>query len=398
MNKHRLSTPILFLVLILLLTSLACGLTPQIISSEGEATPISIQEAVATAMAVEMEETTAVEAMEREVVAVDQPTAVLHTLSLESNMIQLYQEVNPSVVQIVVLASPGAQLPLGSGSGFVYDEQGHIVTNNHVIEGAPYLEVVFADGIRKRATIVGTDVDSDLAVIKVESLPDGVKPVPLGDSSQLQVGQLAVAIGSPFGEAGSMTLGIVSGLGRSMPSQRIIEGTMSSYSLPQVIQTDAPINPGNSGGPLLNLQGEVIGVNSAIRTTTGFNSGVGFAIPVNAVHRIAPALIENGVYVYPFMGVTIGNLALDDIEQLGVQGALVVNVGPGSPAAQAGLISGQNSRAGDIILAIDDTTIRNPDDLISHLVFETEVGQTVQLTILRNGQTITVPLTLSERP
>jgi S1-C subfamily serine protease len=398
MNKYRLSAPFLFFVLVLLLTSLACGLTPRIISSEGEATPISIQEAVATAMAVELEEVTVAEAHEAEVVVLTQPSAAVPVNGLESNLIWLYEEVNPSVVQIVVRASADAQFLLGSGSGFVYDEQGHIVTNNHVVEGAPYLEVVFADGIRKRATIAGTDVDSDLAVIKVESLPDGVKPVPLGDSSQLQVGQLAVAIGSPFGEAGSMTLGIVSGLGRSMPSQRIIEGTMSSYSLPQVIQTDAPINPGNSGGPLLNLQGEVIGVNSAIRTTTGFNSGVGFAIPVNAVHRIAPALIENGVYVYPFMGVTIQDLSLDEIERLGVQGARVMNIGAGSPAAQAGLISSQNNRTGDIILAIDDTTIRSADDLISHLVFETEVGQTVQLTVLRDGRTMTIPLTLGERP
>ena len=406
MKKQRIPAPLFLLLSILLLGSLACGLTPNIrpIDSGPEEPQISIQDAVATAMAVEFQEEVVTEIVEiPEVVvddgAVNRPTAVGHSLNLESNLIWLYEEVNPSVVQIGVLMSPNSLSPLGSGSGFVYDDLGHIITNNHVIADAPYLEVIFHNGARQQATIVGVDVDSDLAVIKVDGLPDGVKPVPLGDSSQIQVGQLVVAIGSPFGESGSMSLGIISGLGRSMPSQRVLESG-GSYSLPQVIQTDAPINPGNSGGPLLNLQGEVIGINSAIRTTTGFNSGVGFAIPVNAVWRIAPALIENGVYVYPFMGVTIRPLTLSEVEQLGTLGASVTNIGAGSPAAQAGLIAGNpnTGRGGDIIVAIDDTPIRNADDLISHLVFETEVGQTVQLSVLRNGQTITVPLTLRERP
>jgi 2-alkenal reductase len=406
MKKYRIPTPLLFLLSILLLSSLACGLIPTrpVDSDAAQGAPqISIQDAVATAMAVEFQEEVVTEIVEIPLAddgVVNKPTAVTHSIDLESSLIRLYEEINPSVVEIVVLSTPDTprRFALGSGSGFVYDDLGHIVTNLHVIEGAPHLEIYFTDGTRMHATIVGTDIDSDLAVIKVDNLPDGIKPIPLGDSSQLQVGQFVVAIGSPFGEAGSMSLGIISGLGRSMPSQRIIESG-GSYSLPQVIQTDAPINPGNSGGPLLNLQGEVVGVNSAIRTTTGFNSGVGFAIPVNAVWRIIPALIENGVYVYPMMGVSIDDLRLEEIERLGVQGALITSIGVGSPAAQAGLIpNGPNNRNGDIILAIDDATIRTADDLISHLVFETEVGQTVQLSVLRNGQTITVPLTLGERP
>jgi 2-alkenal reductase len=402
MKKYRIPTPILFILFTLLLSSLACGLSPANRPADSEPPQISIQDAVATAMAAELE-VEPVEVNETGGIAVDQPTAVTHSLDLESTLIQLYEEINPSVVEIVVQASPNSSRrdALGSGSGFVYDNLGHIVTNHHVIEGAPHLEVYFTDGARRQATIIGTDIDSDLAVIKVDNLPDGVKPVPLGDSSQIQVGQLVVALGSPFGQAGSMSLGIISGLGRSMLSQRVEADSRSRYTLPQVIQTDAPINPGNSGGPLLNLQGEVIGVNSAIRTTTGFNSGVGFAIPVNAVRRIAPALIADGVYVYPYMGVSVDNdLSLSDIEQLGVQGAPVAGVAPGSPAARAGLIAGgQNNRGnGDVIVAIDDTVVRNFEDLIGYLVFETEVGQTVQLSVLRNGRTITVPLTLGERP
>jgi S1-C subfamily serine protease len=401
MNKQRIPAPLFLFLSILLLGSLACGLTPTLrpVDSGPDEPQISIQDAVATAMAVEFQEEVVTETMLPDGEGVNRPTAVNHSLDLENNLIWLYQEVNPSVVQIIVRAASDSPFPLGSGSGFVYDDLGHIVTNNHVIEEAPDLEVIFPDGNRRRAVIVGTDVDSDLAVIKVDSLPDGVKPVPLGDSAQIQVGQLVVAIGSPFGESGSMSLGIISGLGRSMPSQRVVDGG-SRYTLPQVIQTDAPINPGNSGGPLLNLQGEVIGVNSAIRTTTGFNSGVGFAIPVNAVGRIAPALIESGVYSYPYMGVSVdNNLPLDDVEELGVQGVPILSIAPGSPAAQAGLIAGgQSALRGDIIIAVDDVVVRNFDDLISYLVFETEVGQTVQLSVLRDGQTITVPLTLGERP
>ncbi|MFN2224017.1 MAG: S1C family serine protease, partial [Candidatus Promineifilaceae bacterium] len=213
---------------------------------------------------------------------------------LQRGLIDLYNHANPAVVYIIVP-------PIGSGSGFVYSEDGYIVTNNHVVENGRQYEVVFANGERREAQLVGNDVDSDLAVIKIDDLPDGVQPLPLGSSDDLAVGQFVVAIGNPFGEQGSMSLGIVSGLGRSLQSQRAL-GSGSSYSLPQVVQTDAPINPGNSGGPLLNLDGQVVGVNSAIATTSGSNSGVGFSIPVNAVKRIIPKLIEDGTYDFPYMG------------------------------------------------------------------------------------------------
>jgi len=205
-----------------------------------------------------------------------------------------------------------------SGSGFVYDEAGIIITNDHVADAGRSYEVIFANGERQRAELVGADADGDLAVLQVDRLPDGVDPLPLAEADDVQVGQFVVAIGSPFGEQGSMSLGIVSGLGRSLPSQR---GTTSgsTYSLPQVIQTDAPINPGNSGGPLLNLDGEVVGVNAAIASTTGANSGVGFAIPVAAVRQIVPGLIERGEYVYPYMGVSFDDqVSLDEQSIYGV--------------------------------------------------------------------------------
>jgi len=330
-------------------------------------------------------------------------TAPIST-DLEGTLIDLYRRLNPSVVHIFILDDQS--LVLGTGSGFVYDTAGYIITNNHVVAGAGGFEVVFSDGQRRAAKVVGADVDSDLAVIRVDSLPAGVQPLTVGDSNSVQVGQFVIAIGNPFGEAGSLSLGIVSGLGRTLASDRIAEGG-GRYSLPKVIQTDAAINPGNSGGPLLNLAGEVIGVNSAIRTTTGENSGVGFSIPSNAVHRVAPALIAEGVYHYPYIGVRMAPLDLAAQESLGLStaaGAYVTDLTPGGPAAAAGLrASGINDSigtlpGGDLIIAVNGQSIASPDDLISYLVFEAEVGQTVTLTIIREGEQIELPLTLGERP
>jgi 2-alkenal reductase len=315
---------------------------------------------------------------------------------LQNSLVNLYQQTNPSVVYIIVP-------PLGSGSGFVYSDEGYIVTNNHVVDGGSSFEVVFSDGFRTDAELIGTDVDSDLAVIKVDELPDGVIALPLAEAGSVQVGQFVAAIGNPFGEQGSMSLGIVSGLGRSLPSQRELDSG-SSYSLPQVIQTDAPINPGNSGGPLLNLDGEVVGINSAIASTTGTNSGVGFSIPVAAVHQIVPSLIENGAYAYPYMGVGFDSeVSLDESEIYGLaqtQGAYVLNVTPNSPAAEAGLVAAnaQTGQDGDLVVAIDGRSIDNFADLNSYLVFNTAVGQTIEMTVLRNGETVSLPLVLGERP
>lgn len=331
-------------------------------------------------------------------VAVSQPSAALAAGDgdLQATLIELYRRANPSVVYIVTVAS--------SGSGFVYDADGHIVTNRHVVANSRGYEVVFADGERAAARLVGADVDSDLAVLKVDALPAGVQPLPLAEPDSVQVGQFVVAIGNPFGEQGSMSVGIVSGLGRSLRSQRALSGSGAAYSLPGVIQTDAPINPGNSGGPLLDLAGRVVGVNSAIASTTGVNSGVGFAIPVAAVHRIVPSLIERGSYTYSYMGVSFDDeISLSEQRQYGLertQGAYVLAVTAGSPADRAGLRAADptTGRGGDLVIAIDGRPVRNFNDMNAYLVFNTEPGQTIQLTVLRDGQEVTLSLTLGARP
>lgn len=317
------------------------------------------------------------------------------SIDLQSSLVSVYQRANPAVVYILTAT--------GSGSGFVYDTDGHIVTNNHVVSAGNYYEIVFASGDRQRGSLVGVDPDSDLAVLKVEKLPAGVTPLPLADIDNIQVGQIVVAIGNPFGEQGSMSMGIISGVGRSLPGQRTTN-SLSTYSLPEVIQTDAPINPGNSGGPLLNLDGEVIGVNSAIASDTGTNSGVGFSIPVSAVQKIVPSLIQHGKYEYSYMGVGFDNeITLDEQASYGVnqtQGAYVLNVNPGSPADLAGLSPAdtRTGQGGDLIIAIDGNPVNNFAELNSYLVFHTSPGQTVEMTILRGGRTISLSMTLGARP
>ena len=390
---HR--SPLLLLVLLLALSTLACAISGGAADGENAATTPDQQALVAQAVAT----ITA----QLPVVATTSGQLPIST-DLESDLVTLYERINPSVVHIFVYDEAGNQL--GTGTGFVYDDQGHIITNNHVVSSAARLEVAFPGGERRTAETIGTDIDSDLGVIRVAEPPAGVLPIPLGDSDSVRVGQFVVAIGNPFGEAGSLSLGIVSGLGRTLTSDRIAQGG-GRYSLPQVIQTDAAINPGNSGGPLLNLAGEVVGVNSAISTSTGTNSGVGFSIPVNAVRRVVPALVATGEYHYTYMGVSMSELDLTTQEALGlpqVAGAYMTEVTPGAPAATAGLrgsgISnlGELLPGGDLIIAADGRPINNPDDLISFLVFQTEVGQTITLTIIRDGQQIDVPLTLGQRP
>lgn len=387
----------------LLLAALACSSNP--FSDDSQISEIAT--IAATAVPVDLSPTAKPSAAgeqgaeQAQMVQTSQP--IMSALALEERLVDLYQQVNPSVVHILVYTNRNDFGPLGSGSGFVFDNDGRIVTNNHVVADGQDFEVIFADGSRRWAETVGTDVDSDLAVIEVESLPDGVAPIELGDSNDLRVGQFVIAIGNPFGEQGSMSLGIISGLGRTLESQRTLEDSTGRYSLPQVVQTDAPINPGNSGGPLLNLEGEVVGVNSAIRTTTGTNSGVGFSIPVNAVRRIIPRLIEEGSYIYSYMGVQIQSLNLILQEQLELprsSGAYVTGITLASPADDAGLVPAQGSdgRGGDLIVAIDGQIIQDTDELIGYLVFNTEVGQTIELTVIRDGETITLPLTLGPRP
>lgn len=330
--------------------------------------------------------------------------------SEDALLVNLYQRVNPSVVYIAVMIEGGGSLsPFGSGSGFVYDTEGHIVTNAHVVAGASIIQVTFDDGSVADARIVGRDIYSDLAVIKVDVPAGQLVPLELGDSSMLQVGQRVVAIGNPFGLRGTMTLGIVSAVGRTLPAETQAGG---SFRNPEIIQTDAAINPGNSGGPLLDLHGRVVGVNTAIDSTTGVNSGVGFAVPVNTVKRIVPHLITDGVYRYPYLGITsqsrLSLAALAKPLNLPVtRGVLIAEVLPGTAAARAGLRGGNHEvevmgvpvvAGGDIIVAIDGYEVHDYDDFIAYLVRETEVGQQVVLTIIRDGRRMEVPATLGERP
>ena len=388
-----------FILSVILLNSTAC----QDFTSTVEQDPIIDEDAlvesvVATVMARTPQVETVATPAPLPTVANTQPVTI--DQGLEDQLVSIYMRINPSVVHIFVFDEiEDTSLPLGTGSGFVFDEKGHIVTNNHVVTEGDSFEVVFADGIRRSADLVGSDVDSDLGVIKVDELPQGATPISLSDSRDLRVGQFVIAIGNPFGEAGSMSVGIISGLGRTLESQRIAEGG-GRYSLPEVIQTDAAINPGNSGGPLLDLEGEVVGVNSAISTRTGTNSGVGFSIPVNAVKQIVPRLISEGSYVYPFMGIRMLSLNLELQEQLGLPkatGAYVTEVTGDSPSSEAGLI-GANGPGGDLIIAVDGNEVISSDDLIAYLVFEAQVGQKVDLTVIRDGEEMVVPLTLGERP
>jgi serine protease Do len=349
---------------------------------------------------------------------------------------KIYTAVSPSVVNIQVVEQVAASnnnsdpnqipgfpffgLPQGQdqqpqqqfqsalGSGFVWDQQGHIVTNNHVVNGATKIEVTFSDGITVPATLVGADPDSDLAVIKVDVSADKLHPVQMADSKSIQVGQLAIAIGNPFGLEGSMTTGIISAVGRSLPSD---ETSAQSYTIPDIIQTDAPINPGNSGGILIDTQGQVLGVTSAIESPVHASAGVGFAIPSAIVNNVVPALIKDGKYVHSWLGIS-GTTLTPDLAKamnldLGQRGALVEEVLPNSPAEKAGLqasnnqitIDGQNANVGgDVITAIDNQPVLSMDDLIAYLAGSTKVDQKVTITILRDGKQQNMDVTLAARP
>jgi len=323
----------------------------------------------------------------------------------------IYDTVNPSVVNIQVLGTYNYGFYVGAvssqGSGFVWDTQGHIVTNNHVVENAYNITVTFSDGTTTTAEVVGTDVQSDLAVIKVDPTGLTLHPVSLGDSQIVKVGDLVIAIGNPYGLAGSMTQGIVSALSRSLTVDSSNPFSSSTYTIPDIIQTDAAVNPGNSGGVLVNTSGEVIGVTSAIQSTTNANAGIAFAIPSHIVERIVPVLIKDGKYQHPSLGLSGITLTANYATEMGLDanthGVLITDITPGGAADIAGLkeTTQQYTRYnrgviifGDVITAIDGNPVRTYEDLVSYIFNKTEVGQKVELTILRDGKEMTVTATL----
>lgn len=318
---------------------------------------------------------------------------------------ELFTRVEKSVVQIT---DSDETNPLDSrlGSGFVYDDNGHIITNHHVVNGGGRIDVTFLDGTVYRATLMGSDPFTDLAVLYVKDVPqEKLVPLPLADSTTVRVGEQVAAIGNPFGLSGSMTAGIISGVGRLIPND-----LAGRFSIPDVIQTDAPVNPGNSGGPLLNMRGEVIGINSAIYSTTGQSAGVGFAIPSNTMTKVVPSLITNGSFQHPWLGVSGTDMTPGIAAALGLnepRGLLVVDVVDGSPAAQAGIRGGDDPRSidgreinlgGDVITAIDDKTVRKIDDILVYLDREKTVEDNLKLTILRDGQLQDINIALAARP
>jgi len=329
---------------------------------------------------------------------------VLSSSKNNLSLVELFEKSEEGVVKIQV-ARNNMQGDTGSvGSGFVYDNLGHIITNAHVVDGATKATVTFLDGSQYNAEIIGIDKFTDIAVIKVSEKPRLLHPLQIGDSSQLHVGEQVAAIGNPFGLSGSMTSGIVSQMGRLLPSQD------SGFSIPDVIQTDAAINPGNSGGPLLNMKGQVVGINTAIQSMSGSNSGIGFAVPSNTAIKIVPSLIEDGEYHHPWIGISGRDIDPDlarVLELKDAKGFLIITVVDGSPAEKAGLkgmtatqvIDGKEYPAdGDIIISVDDKEVRKISDILIHLQREKSVGDTMVLGILRDGEFMHKFLTLVERP
>ena len=326
--------------------------------------------------------------------------------ALENVLGDIYQFVSPSVV-FIETSRGGAG---GSGSGFVWDNEGHIVTNAHVIEGAQRIRITFSDGTRANATLVGANRDSDLAVIRVDLPADRLMPVTMGDSNLVTVGELAVAIGNPFGLESTMTVGFISGLGRSLPVDPGMLGG-PTYSIPDVIQTDAPINPGNSGGVLVNGQGQVVGVTTAIASPVRASAGVGFVVPSAIVERVVPQLISEGRFAVPWLGVSGATLVPEIAEAMDLpadqRGVLVIGVLQGSPAEAGGLrgserqanIDGLPARVGgDVIVAIGDQPVRSFEDLSAYLFRSTEVGEEVTIALLRNGERTEIEVTMQQRP
>ncbi|MGC1930270.1 MAG: trypsin-like peptidase domain-containing protein [Candidatus Nitrosopolaris sp.] len=341
-------------------------------------------------------------------------TALLSTANTtqSTNLRAIFKQVENSIVQItskLPTAAPNALNPQSPnattlGSGFVYDNQGHIITNDHVVGDAKIVDVTFVDGNRYTAKVIGTDIYGDIAVLQLsqnttqqQQLLSSLKPLVIGNSSNLEVGDTVVAIGNPFGLSDTMTTGIVSGVGRLLPG--------AGFSIPNAIQTDAPINPGNSGGPLLNMQGQVIGMNTAILSGTVTFSGIGFAIPSNTISKIVLSLIEKGYYIHPYLGLSVATLTSDLAENLtgSATNLYVDTITKNGPADKAGLHGSTvdqyaKKHPGDIIIAVDRHNITRIDDLISYIDQHRSAGDNITLTVYRNGHTIDLKATLAARP
>ena len=320
--------------------------------------------------------------------------------SYDYSLIDIFEKSEESVVQVNVLRGESDG---GMGSGFVYTDDGYIITNQHVVRDAQKVTVTFLDGESYIGDVVGRDRDLDIAVVKVNPSNTYIQPIKIGDSSKLKVGERIAAIGNPFGLSGSMTSGIVSQIGRLLPQE-------SGYSIPDVIQTDAAINPGNSGGPLINMKGEVVGINTAIQSATGEFSGIGFAVPSNTVKKVVPILIEKGEFSHPWMGISGTDVDPELAEVRGLnssKGFLVVSVIEGSPAEQAGLLGVTETKEvdgrefamdGDIITSIDGKTVRKISDILVHLQREKSIGDEMILSVNRGGEVLELTMILEERP
>ena len=333
---------------------------------------------------------------------IDEINNLILTESKTLSLIDIFEKAEPGVVRVNTQRNQTEGETGGIGSGFVFDKKGHIITNAHVIENSTKTVVTFLDGRSYNAQIIGVDKYTDIGVIKVNTDLKLLHPLSLGDSSNLQVGESVTAIGNPFGLSGSMTSGIISQMGRLLPS--------AGFSIPDIIQTDAAINPGNSGGPLLNMRGDIVGINTAIKSSTGEFTGVGFAIPSQTVAKIVPTLISEGEYKHPWIGISGRDIDPDMANVLGLKdalGFLIITVVEDSPASDAGLIGSNKtievegrdySVGGDIILAVDGIDVRKIDDILIHLQRVKTVGDEMNLEILRENRTTNVTIILQERP
>ncbi len=325
------------------------------------------------------------------------------SLGKDLSLIQIFERAETGVVRVNIQRSEEVVSTNGVGSGFVFDKNGHVITNAHVVENSDKVVVTFLDGRSYNAEVIGIDPATDISVIRVDTEPSLLKPLLIGDSSNLKVGMQVAAIGNPFGLSGSMTSGIVSALGRLLPQE-------SGFSIPDVIQTDAAINPGNSGGPLLNSRGEVVGINTAIQSATGEFTGVGFAIPSNTIAKIVPKLISEGTYHHPWVGIAGRDINPDLAKVLHLtdaRGFLIVNVVEGSPADKAGLKGSSETKeidgieyliGGDVVLSVDGNVVRKIDDILIHLQRYKSVGDEMVLEILRDGRVTNFVVKLDERP